>query len=191
MGKIDFTPAVVLMAMAIGVVFLKWMGTPAFKGILTQFNTLITQAFTQVQQVQAQPPAPVVTPPAPVTPPAEGITPATPSAVKPPEPIAPTGCDCTCMPMDGDATRRKIETAAGVDCVNHEYFGPENADALCATKLAEVCATRSGGGTSTTPATTPASGGGDEEEDSGGDEEEDEDEESANIARVYRVGGFR
>ena len=93
-------------------------------------------------------------------------------------------CDCSCMPMDGDANRQKIETAAGEDCNNNIYFGPgtDKGVAECKTRLAEICAERGGG---TTP---PAGGGGapaeggDEE---GGEEEEEEDEEEdSNYARI-------
>jgi hypothetical protein len=58
------------------------------------------------------------------------------------------GCDCSCMPMDTQKGKFKIETAAGVDCYNHVY---PSSMAECETALKGVCAKRGGGGGSSTP----------------------------------------
>lgn len=123
------------------------------------------------QQLQAAIPTPAATPaptpvpeaapsPAPEAAPAEGgggeATP-TEGGGATPAPAAAGGCDCSCMPMDSDPSRFKIETAAGVDCYNNIY--PASM-AECETALKEVCAKRGGGGGST-PAATESGGSGD------------------------------
>ena len=156
----------VLLVMTVGVMGLKFLGTPKFKELMGQLDQLIGQMFT----VSATPPTPTP-PPAPApAPPAEGITPsATPPAPTPTPPAA-AGCDCSCMPMDSDPSRQKIETPSGEDCYNHIY--PDTVEE-CEAALVGVCASRGGGSTT--------SGGGDD----------DDDEESGNIARAFSVGGFR
>lgn len=73
------------------------------------------------------------------------IAPAAPAAA-PAAPAAKAG-NCSCMPMDSDPSRFKIETPDGVDCANHEY--PPSM-AACETLLKTVagspCCTGSGGG---------------------------------------------
>lgn len=85
-----------------------------------------------------------------------------PSAPAPSAP-APAASNCSCMPMDSDPSRQKIETPDGTDCANHEYPGSV---AECETLLATVASS---------PCCT--GGGGD-----GGDGEE-----SANLAYVPRI----
>jgi uncharacterized phage infection (PIP) family protein YhgE len=59
-------------------------------------------------------------------------------------------CSCSCMPMDSDPNRFKIETPEGRDCVNHQYFATM---AECESRLNEVKANC--GGTAPTPTPTP------------------------------------
>jgi len=68
-------------------------------------------------------------------------------------------CDCSCMPMDSDPSKFKIETADGVDCYNHVY--PPSKDE-CETALKEVCAKRATGGAdlASAPDKTAKGGGG-------------------------------
>jgi len=68
-------------------------------------------------------------------------------------------CDCSCMPMDSDPSKFKIETADGVDCYNHVY-PPSKAE--CETALKEVCAKRASGGAdlASAPDKTAKGGGG-------------------------------
>lgn len=132
MAKVDFTPAVVLMVMTLGVFVLRYAGTPSFKQLLGQIDQFISQTFS-IQPTQAQTPS---------------TTTPTPTTTTP----APAACDCTCMPMDSDPNRFKIETAAGEDCYNNVY--PDTMEA-CQQALVGVCAQR--GGTTPAPApTTPA-----------------------------------
>ena len=180
-GGIDFTPIMFLVAMTVGVVLLKMLTQQGgFKNIFGGLDKLIGDLFTGLgtTTTQAAPP----TTPAPSTPAPSTPAPSTPA----PAPAAGGGCDCSCMPMDSDPTRQKIETAAGEDCANHAYPGSV---AECETLLATVCASRGGGGGGGTTTPAPAAedggeeGGGDgEEEEAGGDEEE-----SGNLARVFRA----
>lgn len=95
------------------------------------------------------------------------------------------GCGCSCMNMDSDKTRWKIETASGTDCYNHIYPGSIQE---CATALKEVCAGSccgGGGGGEAAPAAGGDSGGGgggdDKAADSGGG-----DKESNYVRKAYR-----
>jgi hypothetical protein len=170
MGRVDFTPAVVLLAMTFGVFVLRYASTGQFKGLLSGFDQFISQIFT-VPPVSGETQTQTPETETPVTPPT------TPSTTTPPTTAQKAPCDCSCMPMDSDPNRWKIETAAGEDCANHEY--PDSPEA-CATLLQSVCTARAG----TTPTTTtPAAEEEeeDEEEDEDEDEEEDDDDDDGGV----------
>lgn len=147
----------------------------------------LEEVFNQLKNAipapQQQAPAPVVEP----TPVAEGGgTEATPPAEGGAESAAPAGgggggepvisgtnatlagCNCSCMNMDSDKTRWKIETPDKKDCYNHIY--PPSIEE-CAKALKEVCAGSCCGGGGGGGATEPAAeGGGDDKAAEGGDD---------------------
>ncbi len=74
-----------------------------------------------------------------------------PAAAPAPAPAAPAAApkagNCSCMPMDSDPSRFKIETPQGVDCANHEYPSSMAAcETLLKTVAGSACCTGSGGG---------------------------------------------
>jgi hypothetical protein len=103
MGKIDFTPAVFLVGLAMVVVLFKYMGgAGGLKNIMGGLNNFISQLFT-VQPVSAQPtPAPAPAPATPAPAPAPAAPAPAPAAAKTCAQRVGEVCECaTCCNGDG------------------------------------------------------------------------------------------